>query len=679
MQPSESETYVTDLPHPVHMREHVLIEMPDGIRLSARIWLPEGSESAPVPAILEYIPYRKRDVSARRDARIHPYLAGHGYACVRVDIRGSGDSEGVLTDEYLESELSDGETVIAWIAAQPWCNGKVGMMGISWGGFNALQIAARKPQALKAVITLCSTDDRYSDDVHYMGGCLLADNQSWAAAMLSINSLPPDPLLVGSAWRSMWRERLEGSGFWLQEWLAHQRRDEYWSHGSICEDYAAIQVPVFAVSGWADGYSNSVFRLLARLSVPRKGLVGPWSHRYPHLGIPGPAIGFLDEALRWWDRWLKGVENRVESEPMLRVWMQDDVAPTMNYQERPGRWVAEDTWPSSRLEERRYTLGRGGLVDEGRLVKRRNLTIQSPLSVGLFAGRWCSFSATPDMPYDQREEDGGALVFQSTDLTEPLEILGSVRLRLAISSNQPVAMVVARLSNVSPDDSATRITYGLLNLTHRDGHADPKPLEPDRTYEVELVMNEIAQLVPAGHRLRLSLSTSYWPIAWPPPHPTRLTIATAASSLHIPLRRPHPNDARLTQFGPPLMTPPPSERVLSARRYDWVVTRDLARDISTLEVIKDEGVVCLEDIDLQMSTKTTERYSYRVNDFSSLEGTTHSERTLERGDWSVSTTVRTRLGCTPGHFDIHAELDAREREKRIFSRDYDSILERDHV
>ncbi|NIR76254.1 MAG: CocE/NonD family hydrolase, partial [Gammaproteobacteria bacterium] len=433
------------------------IPMSDGVRLAARIWLPAGAERDPVPAILEYIPYRKRDFEAVGDSITHPYLAGHGYACIRVDLRGSGDSEGVLRDEYLQQELDDGLEVVRWIAEQPWCSGSVGMMGISWGGFNALQIAALQPPELKAIITLCSTDDRYADDVHHMGGCLLGDNLSWASVMLAFNSCPPDPALVGERWREMWFERLEGGGLWLEKWLRHQRRDAYWKHGSVCEDYAAIRCPVMAVSGWADGYSNAVFRLLANLEVPRKGLIGPWSHKYPHLGVPGPAIGFLQEALRWWDHWLKGCDRGLMEEPMLRVWMQESVSPTAHYETRPGRWVAEAEWPSRRIDIRTYRLGSWRLVPDGGGREEIPLSIQSPLSVGLFAGKWCSYAAPPDLPHDQREEDGGALIFETEPLAEPTEILGAAVAELSLSSNRPVAMVAVRLSDVAPDDKATRV------------------------------------------------------------------------------------------------------------------------------------------------------------------------------------------------------------------------------
>ena len=194
-----------DLPHEVQRVEHVGVRMRDGVHLSARLWLPEGAEEDPVPAVLELIPYRKRDHSRPRDAQMHSWFAGNGIAAVRVDIRGSGDSEGVLTDEYLQSELDDAVELIAWIAEQPWCSGAVGMMGISWGGFNALQVAAMRPPALRAIITACSTDDRYADDVHYMGGCLLGDNLSWAGEMFAYNSLPPDPAIAGTDHDHPWR------------------------------------------------------------------------------------------------------------------------------------------------------------------------------------------------------------------------------------------------------------------------------------------------------------------------------------------------------------------------------------------------------------------------------------------------------------------------------------------
>jgi uncharacterized protein len=671
---------VETFPHKLTEIEHLWIPTRDGTQLSARIWMPQDAEDEPVPAILEYIPYRRRDGTRKRDTRMHPYLAGHGYACVRVDLRGSGDSEGVLTDEYLPQELDDGEDVLAWIAEQPWCDGKVGMMGISWGGFNALQLAARRPPQLHAIITASSTDDRYADDVHYMGGCLLGDNLSWAAVMFAYNALPPDPEIVGDRWRSMWHQRLEGSGLWLETWLRHQHRDAYWRHGSVCQDYSAIKCPVLAVSGWADGYSNAVFRLLANLHVPRKGIIGPWSHTYPHEGTPGPAIGFLQEILRWWDRWLKDTENGIEDEPMLHLWMQDSVDPSPQYDRRPGRWVAVQRWPSPQVSSVRYALTRGRILNSGQAPGPTEIRpVQSPLSVGLFAGKWCSYASAPDLPHDQREEDGGALVFDSDPLPEPLELLGPPLVEFTLSVNEPIAMVAVRLIDVAPDGKATRITYGLLNLCHRDSHESPSPIPVGEEFQVSVRFNDIAQVVPEGHRLRLAVSTSYWPLAWPPPKPVQLAINPEESTLVLPVRTAPDLAVDPVPFEPPEGAPALEMTVLESPTQNWVVSRDLSADRSTLEVIDDQGAFRIDEHGLELRRKTYEWYRSTANEFTSVEGEIVSTRAVARGGWSAETVARTHLTCTEDAFHLHATLDAYESGRRVFAKTWDREIPREYI
>jgi predicted acyl esterase len=477
----------------------------------------------------------------------------------------------------------------------------------------------------------------------------------------------------------MWLERLKGSGLWIEKWIRHQRRDAYWKHGSICENYADIEVPVFTISGWADGYSNAVFRLLSNLKVPCKGLIGPWSHKYPHLGIPGPAIGFLQESLRWWDKWLKGIETGVMDEPRLRVWMQDSVAPTTRYAYRPGRWVAEQSWPSPDILNRKMLLGPGTLVEEGEEVSPLPLTVQSPLTVGLFAGKWCSYAAGPDLAHDQRQEDGGALVFETQPLTERMEILGAPVVELEVASDKPVAMIAARLCDIAPDDKATRVTYGLLNLTHRENREFPEPLEPGRRYRVHLPLNHIAQVFPAGHRLRLSLSTSYWPMAWPPPEPVRVTIFSGSSSLTIPVRPPRNEDDSLSPFLEPESASESPQTMIKIEHHNWWVHRNLATDESTLEVVNDMGAYFLEDIGLEVRTCALEWYSSRGDDFDSIRGETRWERSFRRGEWYVRTVTRTVLTSTSHDFCIQADLDAYEGEKRIYSRSWDTVIPRDNV
>ncbi|HYY76288.1 MAG TPA: CocE/NonD family hydrolase, partial [Gaiellaceae bacterium] len=556
----------TEFPRRVREIEHTWILLADGTRLAARIWLPEDAEDDPVPAILEYLPYRKNDGTVVRDAQRQPYLAGFGFATVRVDMRGSGESDGILEDEYLPQEQEDALEVIAWLAGQPWCTGSVGMWGISWGGFNSLQLAARRPPALGAIMTLCSTDDRYADDVHYRGGCVLAlDMVHWASSMLCWNARPPDPRLLGEGWREVWLDRLERTPPYIEPWLRHQRRDAYWKHGSVCEDFAAIECPVYAVGGFADGYTNAVPRLLAGLSVPRKGLVGPWAHAFPDDAFPGPSIGFLQECVRWFDHWLKGVENGVMDEPMLRVWMQESVEPRPSYVVRPGRWVAEPSWPSSAIETRSW-----------QLPGKEERAVRGVQSAGTAAGAWTAEGQSADLAPDQRPDDAASLVFDFEPLAEPLEILGCPEVGLALASDRPNALVCVRLCDVFPDGTSALVTRGLLNLTHRDSHEVPTALEPGARYDVVVPLDFMAYSFPAGHRLRVAVSPTYWPWAWPSPEPVTLTVYPSGSRLDLPVRPPRPEDELIPAFEAPEHSAPLEVEPLAAGPEGRYLKRDLA-------------------------------------------------------------------------------------------------------
>lgn len=668
---------VTCFPNAVREIEHCWIPLADGTRLAARLWIPEGAEANPVPAILEFIPYRKRDFYRAVDEAIHPYFAGHGYACVRVDIRGCGDSEGVLRDEYLSKEQDDALEILRWIVSQPWCSGSVGMMGISWGGFNSLQVAARRPPELKAVITVCSTDDRYADDVHYMGGCLLLDNLAWASQMFVRTARPPDPELVGERWRAMWQERLENTVPFVETWLGHQRRDAYWKHGSVCENYADITCAVYAIGGWADGYVNAVPRLLAGLSCPRKGLVGPWAHDYGHTGRPGPQIGFLQEALRWWDYWLKGVDSGIMDEPMYRVWMQESVRPQSYYAERPGRWVAEPSWPSPNIAFHHFILNAGGLDVEA--TPQASLTVGSPQTTGRYYRRWCPYGVGPEMPGDQREDDAGSLVFDSARLNERSEIMGAPAVTLDLMVDQPQAMIAVRLCDIAPDGASTLVTYGLLNLTHRDSHEFPEPLVPGQQYRVRVQLGDIAHVFPAGHRIRVAISTSYWPTAWPTPTPVRLTLFTGTSALELPVRAPRPEDANIRPFDP--AEGPPALKRTEQRPVDY--SREIEHDTTTgrsvVTVTKDGGAWYAPDIDLACDAFTVERATIAADEPLSARHEITATSRMARGNWQVSVETRSVLTATLDTFQIELGLDTYEGESRVFSKTWALSVPRDNL
>lgn len=658
--------------------EHVEIRLADGCRLAARIWLPRDAETSPVPAILEYLPYRKNDGTQPRDAVRAPWIAAHGYAYVRVDLRGTGESDGVMKDEYLPQELEDGCEVIAWLARQAWCDGNVGMVGISWGGFNGLQIAALQPPALKAVVSLCSTDDRYADDVHYMGGTMVIDQISWASHMFAINTLPPDPRHVGERWREMWIDRLKGSGFWLKNWLEHQTRDDYWKHGSVCEDISRIKVPVYAVSGWADGYCRAVFRLMESLPGPKKGLVGPWAHKYPHIGAPGPAIDWLGEEVRWWDHWLKDKDTGIMEEPQLRLYLQDHAEPSSSYRHRAGRWIEEPSWPSPNVERVPFLLNGDGSLprqDQGKVVERE-IALRSPLGVGLAGGKWCSYAKPGDQPVDQRRDDAGSLVFETEPLEQPLEVVGDACVELSFSVDRPVAQIAARLIDVAPDGAGTRVSYGLLNLTHRDGHEEPKELEPGKVYTARVQLKHVAQTFRPGHRLRLSLSSSYFPVAWPAPQDATITIMAGTSRLHLPLRSDIGGDLEPRDLGVPRGGEPMAFEVSEPPRDDWSVTENLADGSVTVEVVADEGRGRIVHNDLEILGRTVEQYGFKGNDHGSPWANVVSDYGMGRGDWQVTSRTETRFMANEREFLVNARLRAFEGEELVHEANWDLAIPR---
>jgi putative CocE/NonD family hydrolase len=663
-------------PHRVKVLRDVFIPLSDGMQLAAQIWLPVDAARRPVPAILEYLPYRKRDSTAERDALTHPYYAGFGYAGVRVDMRGSGDSDGVLLDEYARQEQDDAVEVIDWLARQPWCSGAVGMIGISWGGFNGLQVAARQPPALKAVVSLCSTDDRYADDIHMMGGCLLVDKWSWGSTMLAITATPPDPALVGKKWRALWQRRLDESGLWIADWHRQLRRTDFYRHGSIREDYAAVQCPVYLVGGWADGYSNAVFRMLAGLKVPRKGLIGPWAHKYPHFAEPGPQIGFLQETLRWWDKWLKGIETGIMDEPMLRVWMEEPAPPQPHYDQRPGRWVVEESWPSPRIARQSLKLGDHHL---GGRATDLALAIASPQTVGLAGGKWCGYGIEPDGPDDQRQEAGGSLLFDGDTLDQPFEILGAPLAHLELESDRPVAFVAAVLSEVMPDGAATRISYGLLNLTRRDSHETPTKLRPGRRYKVIVRLNETAHRFGKGSRVRLALSTAYWPIVWPAPEPVTLTIHTKASALELPVRPARREDDRLAPFLPAESAPPLKQTWLDPPHLDWTITKDVVTGDVHYARDSDEGRRRLDEIDWTVAVRSKKILTIKPDDPLSARGVITTQKEFGRGAWRVRIECQTTMSLTRRKIRITATLKAYEGRKEVFARSWDEAMPRDLV
>lgn len=670
-------------PQPVRVFDHEWIPLEDGVRLAARVWLPEDAPARPCPAILESVPYRKSDGTAVGDAAWGSYFAARGFAYVRLDIRGSGDSEGVLCDEYSETEQRDAERVIEWIAGRSWCTGAVGMIGISWGGFAALQMAARAPEALGGVVAIHASDDRYADDVHYIGGCVSAmDMSQWATSMLAYLSQPPDPLAVGEGWRRMWHERLERMPPFIEHWLAHQRRDAYWRQGSACERYEAIRCPVFAVGGWSDGYRDMVLRVLEHVSAPARGLIGPWGHTGPEEGAPGPPVGFLQECVRFFQASLDGAENGFFDEPRLLTYMQEAVAPAGGYAIRPGRWVADPGWPSPRVTAWRHRLVGEELIEEGGAQaarpSRAPRVLRGLSSTGVDGGVWCGDGGPADFPLDQRRDDGASLCWDGPPLGERVEMLGRGEAVLEVSVDRPQALLAVRVCDVAPDGRSTLVARGLLNLSRREGHDRSAPMPVDRPVVVRVPLQSTAYALPAGHRLRLAVSTDYWPWAWPAAEPVTLTVHPSAESLlSLPMRDPEGPDVAPPAFGEPqsgAKLASEATRLEPPRRRMW-------RDLSAGETEVEFRWQAHGERILATSTELTEENvtTYRIVDGDPLSATVRCRVTvtLERPGWQVRCEVGSTMTSDRERFVVSTWRDVFEGETRVHARTWTHEFPRD--
>jgi putative CocE/NonD family hydrolase len=682
---------VHDFPRPTNVRDD-WITLSDGCRLFARTVLPDDAHSNPVPAVLEYLPYRLTDGTAHRDATQHRYFAGHGYGSVRVDIRGTGNSDGILMDEYLPQEQLDACEVIAWLADQPWCSGSVGMYGKSWGGFNGLQVAARRPPALRAVVSAYFTDDRYADDVHYMGGCVLGhESLPWASYMLGLNALPPDPEIVGERWRDMWLDRLAHTPFFLEQWLAHQRRDEFWRQGSICEDYGAVHAATLLVGGWADGYTNPVGRTLHGLlgaGTPVRALLGPWSHAWPEVSHPGPQIGFLQECVRWWDHWLAGIDNGVMDTPLLRAWMQEYDAPAAFHARRSGRWIAEREWPPQATMRTLVALPGGALADapdsgaaapdsgQGGPAPVDELHVTSELS-GADSGAWCPYGEITDFPADQRSEDGLALTYTTAPLSERLEVLGVPEVRLELIVDQPLALVAARLCDVAPEGSSLLVARGLLNLSHRDSDVDLEPMTPGEPTIVAVALDLTGHVFAPGHRIRLAISAGYWPFAWPSPKPVALRLLLGkGSALELPVRNSAVRRQEVVQFEAPEHAAPPAGAV---RHVPW---RGIERDLGTGRVTVEHGGEDESRLDatrLEFGERVNRRFTLHAGDPLSARVDCEGEHFLARGEWRITVRLRTAMSSTAESFMVSKDLDAFEGDVCVHSARDVVEIPRDNV
>ncbi|GGV16470.1 peptidase S15 [Kitasatospora herbaricolor] len=666
------------------VREDVRVPLADGVELHARIWRPVTEEA--VPALLEYLPGRLGDGTAARDTERHPWYAGHGYASVRVDVRGHGNSGGLPGEEYSAQELADGVAVVGWLAARPWCSGSVGMFGLARGGSTALRIAALAPPALKAVVAVCADDGRRDGEAHHLGGALLAaGTHARSAGLLSLAACPPDPRYVGEDWRRMWLDRLAALEPPVHSWLTHRTGGQPPPPGPDGPEYRAIEAAVLAVAGWAAPGRDTVLRLVEQLAAPVRGLIGPWAQQYPDQGLPpGPAIGFLQETLRWWDHWLKGTDTGVLAEPALRSWI-DGSGPPAGDGDRPGRWCGEESWPSPDVREIHYGLDTA-LRTAGTASEDRFVHVRSPQHTGVDAGSPHPAGSAADLPPDQREEDGRSVCFDSTPLPEPVEILGRPALRLRLRGRGPRGQVVARLCDVAPDGTSALITRGVLALAPgRDGGPPPAGAPgggPDATVDVTVDLAGTGYAVPPGHHLRLALSSAYWPWIWPQPQDEGFDLDPSRSALTLPVRHLAADAGSApVAFGPPEQAAPPDVRRPEplTSRPERLVIRDVATGEWRLELDPGFGGPLIHPDGLVHEERTVE--AYRILSGDPLGAGARTDRTvrLERPDigWDVTVRTRSRLDCDATHLIARNQVSVLEAGSVVFSREWERRVPRE--
>ncbi|HET9345687.1 MAG TPA: CocE/NonD family hydrolase [Candidatus Limnocylindrales bacterium] len=676
--------------HAVRTIRDVRIPVSDGLELSANLWLPEPRDTAGpgsderFPAILEMIPYRKDDWRAPSDQARGEWLAARGFALCRLDVRGTGSSPGIALDEYTAREAKDGCEAVEWLAAQPWCNGNVGMWGISYGGFTAIQVAKLRPPALKAIVPMMATDDRYTDDVHYIGGCVTVSELSqYAVSMVGMNALPPRGEYRGARWTDEWRERLERTPVWLFEWLRQQHDGPYWRQGSLAPDYDAIEAAIFSIGGWMDSYVDPVLRMHERCTAPRKSLIGNWVHSYPDDAYPGPNLDWYHELVRFFDHWLKGIDNGVMDEPGFVVFRHEYAEPEPFPRSWPGEWLALDTWPAAASGELVLHLAPGALPLVGELREdappgaavegfRHRATTGTRASLS-----WGAGSQPNGLARDLRPDESLIPTFTSAPLEETLDVVGFAAAELAWESGARVATAVVRLMDVAPDGTSSQVTAGILNLTHRSSHASPEPLEPGAVHRVRVPMRATAYRFLPGHRIRLSVASSYWPVIWPSPVPSEHVLhlgGGAGSRLVLPEL---PAGAPTLPV-PPFKTTPAGLRDRGTYRDEppeWRITDDVI-DGSVTVTTSEFGEVVLPDG--RTSLYSGERLEMTARDDDPATARMHNEVVyrLRDGGAEVEVEASGTVRSTEADFHMSVELRVTLDGTPFFERDWVETIPR---
>jgi hypothetical protein len=399
-----------------------------------------------------------------------------------------------------------------------------------------------------------------------------------------------------------------------------------------------------------------------------------------HQAVPGPKMGYMDEALRWWDHWLKGTDTGLMDEPAYRVWVQDSVRPISCHLERPGYWANESGWPSSNIETVTLHLNNGTLdpTEEAECC----VAICSPQITGQCTPFFGSSGAGgPEDPPDQRPDDAASARFDGAVLEEAFTILGAPAVILDVASDQENAFVCVRLNEVLPSGESLQISYGILNLTHRNSHEFPDVLEPGKRYTVRVQLNDIAHTFATGSRIRVAISTAFWPIVWPSPRPATLSLFSGESTLCLPVREPRPSDAEARPLAPARHSRVhPTTTLVESKPEFAGFTVDENTGVHSFIYQADSGTKRFDRHGWTTSVKTDYQYHIHPDDPTSACVDLIATETYGReGQLDARIEASQKMTCDETHFIIEAKLDVFDGEKQVHSRQWAKRIARDCV
>ncbi len=670
MQTSDSKLFTPKLV------KNVLVPMQDGIHLACDLFMPEKPEK--YPAILKYHPYRKDDLSQYENDALYLF-AQHGFVGIRLDIRGTGASEGHNVEEYSPEETRDCIDAINWFAKQEWCTGKLGMFGFSYSGQTSMIAALNAPEPLKAIAAAYFSDDRYSADCHYEGGSLMPfiDHAIYGPFMALRKTLPPYPEYSGEKWEEMWRERLEKTKPWTISWLEHPLEEEYWHPGSVKYHYDRVKAATFLIDGWRDGYPGPALRIYQNLKGPKKLLIGPWLHTHPQTGIPGPSIPIYHEMIKWWDYWLKGINNGVMEEPPITLYVQKYDSPSALRDQTSGYWRYEKEWPIARSREVTLYLHPGGeLSEKSPSGEESKASFDYKWHVGLMSGL---FSATSPhiLPMDQRPDEAYSLNFTNAPFDEDLEITGFPRALLYVSATATIASFVVRLSDVSENGEAALVTKGALNATRWKSCAEPEALIPGKIYPLEIELSPTSWIFERGHRLRLSISSSDWPNMWPTPDPSTNSVfmsSTRASHLILPRV---PGEKTRTLPEPKFDTPQPLYNPVDLfnKPDEASIINDLYRKRIILRA-SHQSSVRLRDIGTEIEAIRESEAGVSLENPASAYAKGSERIILKRMDHAIDARSENILTSTHDFFNLLVNVDIKLDGLPYYNKSWTKVLKR---